>query len=65
MFRYLFYSGDSYIGHKLISDVEYERLCDLDQAARFMDSEAVDLLRRFLPDTPAEARLQVPSRALV
>ncbi|KAJ2403164.1 hypothetical protein GGI23_000182 [Coemansia sp. RSA 2559] len=24
MFRYPFYSGDSYIGHKPISDVEYE-----------------------------------------
>ncbi|KAJ1899310.1 hypothetical protein LPJ81_004168 [Coemansia sp. IMI 209127] len=55
MFRYLFYSGDSYIGHKLISDERYERLSDPVLAARFMDKEAVDSLRRFLPDTPAEA----------
>ncbi|KAJ2527615.1 hypothetical protein EV175_007530, partial [Coemansia sp. RSA 1933] len=54
MSKYLFYAGDRYIGHKLISNVEYERVPDLSLAVRFMDKEAVGMLRRLLPDDPVE-----------
>ncbi|KAJ2559278.1 hypothetical protein EV175_000418 [Coemansia sp. RSA 1933] len=54
MSKYLFYAGDRYIGHKLISNAEYERVPDLSLAVRFMDEEAVGMLRRFLPDDPVE-----------
>ncbi|KAJ1733963.1 hypothetical protein LPJ72_002598 [Coemansia sp. Benny D160-2] len=37
MYRYLFYSGDRYIGHDLVNNENYERLPDLAMAAKFMD----------------------------
>ncbi|KAJ2558528.1 hypothetical protein EV175_000743 [Coemansia sp. RSA 1933] len=54
MLKYLFYSGGNYIGHELISNAEYERVPDLSLAVRFMDEEAVGMLRSLLPDDPVE-----------
>ncbi|KAJ2557131.1 hypothetical protein EV175_001537 [Coemansia sp. RSA 1933] len=54
MWRFLFYSGGSYIGHKLIGGAEYERVPDLNPAATFMDAMTVDALKVFLPDDPVE-----------
>ncbi|KAJ2657678.1 DEAH-box ATP-dependent RNA helicase prp22 [Coemansia sp. RSA 1200] len=49
MHRYLFYSGDRYIGHDLVSNDCYERLPSLDMAARFMDEKTVRALRLLSP----------------
>ncbi|KAJ2760112.1 hypothetical protein H4S06_001894 [Coemansia sp. BCRC 34490] len=49
MHRYLFFSGDRYIGHDLVSNDCYERLPSLDMAARFMDEKTVHALRLLSP----------------
>ncbi|KAJ2524711.1 hypothetical protein GGI11_000615 [Coemansia sp. RSA 2049] len=54
MHRYLFYSGDRYIGHDLVSNENYERLPDLVMAARFMDEKTIRALRQLCPSNISE-----------
>ncbi|KAJ2763342.1 hypothetical protein H4S06_000148 [Coemansia sp. BCRC 34490] len=55
MHRYLFYSGDRYIGHDLVNNENYERLPDLAMAAKFMDKKSVSALQKLFPTNNNEA----------
>ncbi|KAJ2608084.1 hypothetical protein EV177_005165 [Coemansia sp. RSA 1804] len=57
MHRYLFYSGDRYIGHDLVSNEDYERLPDLVMAAKFMDKKSVSALQKLFPTNNNEAEV--------